>query len=140
MERWARQFMAAGSGQVNNRPVVLMIVFSLLFVISGCGVAQRASQTPETDALIRAARSGNVDTVKALLTAPDVNVNGIDEQGNTALIEAARYGHDHVVTVLLMAKADSSAKNHEGKTALMLATEGGHDETVRALTNPGIAR
>jgi ankyrin repeat protein len=70
----------------------------------------------------------------ALLASPDVDVNAVDEHGNTPLIEAARFGHDKVATALLIAHADPSIKNDEGKTALMLAAEGRHDETVRVLT------
>lgn len=118
----------------------LVIVLSVLFVVAGCGVARRATLSPETDALLRAARAGNADTVRALLASPNVNVNGIDEHGNTPLIEAARFGHDEVVTALLIAKADVKTKNDEGKTALMLAAEGGHDETVRVLTQSGVGK
>lgn len=118
----------------------LVIVLSVLFVVAGCGVARRATRSPETDALLRAARAGNADTVRALLASPNVDVNAIDEHGNTPLIEAARFGHDEVVTALLIAKADVKTKNDEGKTALMLAAEGGHDETVRVLTQSGVGK
>jgi uncharacterized protein len=118
----------------------LVIVLSVLFAVAGCGVARRAARSPETDALLRAARAGNADTVRALLASPNVDVNGIDEHGNTPLIEAARFGHDEVVTALLIAKADVKTKNDEGKTALMLAAEGGHDETVRVLTQAGTGK
>ena len=117
----------------------LVIVLSVLLAV-GCGVARRATRSPETDALLRAARAGNADTVRALLASPNVDVNGIDEHGNTPLIEAARFGHDEVVTALLIAKADVKTKNDEGKTALMLAAEGGHDETVRAITQAGAGK
>jgi ankyrin repeat protein len=110
---------------------------AVLLAIAGCSVAKRARRSPETDALLRAASAGNADTVRNLLVSPDVDVNGIDDQGNTALMEAARFGHDEVVTALLTAKTDVKIKNKEGKTALMLAAEGGHDETVRALTQAG---
>src|SRR5919106_1649801 len=106
----------------------------VLFVLQGCGVTKRATRSPETDALLRAAGAGNADTVRTLLASPNVDVNGIDEHGNTPLIEAARFGHDEVVTALLIAKAEMNQMNDEGKTAMMLAAEGGHDETVRALT------
>jgi serine/threonine-protein phosphatase 6 regulatory ankyrin repeat subunit B len=66
-----------------------------------------------------------------------VDVNARDEQGNTPLIEAARGGHDEVVQILLVAKADARAKNRDGKTALMLASEGGHDQVVRRLRQAG---
>lgn len=111
-----------------------------MFVVQGCGVAKRATRSPETDALLRAARAGNADTVRALLASPNVDVNGLDEHGNTPLIEAARSGHDEVVTALLIAKADMKTTNDEGKTALMLAAEGGHDETVRVLTEAGAGK
>ena len=115
----------------------LLIVLSLVFTFAGCSVAKRASRSPETDALLLAATAGNADTVRSLLSSPNVDVNGIDEHGNTPLIQAARFGHDEVVTALLIAKAEVSTKNNEGKTALMLAAEGGHDQTVRMLTQAG---
>ena len=120
--------------------VTSVFVVSLLFAVQGCGVAERATRSSETDALLRAARAGNADTVRALLASPNVDVNGIDEHGNTPLIEAARFGHDEVVTALLTAKADMKVKNDEGKTALMLAAELGHDETVRMLTHAGAGK
>jgi len=126
--------------QVSARTATLGIVVSLLFVIGGCGVAKRATRSPETDALLRAARAGNADTVRTLLASPNVDVNGVDEHGNTPLIEAARFGHDEVVTALLIAKADMKIKNNEGKAALMLAADGGHDETVRVLTQAGAGK
>jgi ankyrin repeat protein len=123
-----------------QRVVVSVFVVSLLFAIQGCGVAKRATRSPATDALLRAASMGNADTVRSILASPNVDVNGIDDHGNTPLIQAARFGHDEVVTALLIAKADVKIKNDEGKTALMLAAEGGHDETVRALTQAGAGK
>ena len=120
-----------------QRTVAPVIVLFVLFVAQGCGVAKRATRSPETDALLRAARAGNADTVRALLASPNVDINGLDEHGNTPLIEAARSGHDEVVTALLIAKADIEIKNDEGKTALMVAAEGGHDQTVKFLTEAG---
>ena len=117
----------------------LVIVFSLLFTIFGCST-KRVARSPETEALLRAASAGNVETVRTLLASPNVDVNGIDDQGNTAMIQAARFGHDEVVTQLLIAKADPKIKNNEGKTALMVAAEGGHDETVAVLTQAGAGK
>lgn len=123
-----------------QRRAIPVIILSMLFAIAGCGVAKRATRSPETDALLRAASAGNADTVRTLLASPNVDVNGIDDHGNTALIQAARFGHDEVVTALLLAKADMNAKNDEGKTALMLAAEGGHDETIKMLTSAGAGK
>jgi ankyrin repeat protein len=112
----------------------------LLSLIPCCNRATHAVRTPETDALFRAVHAGSPDTVMALLNSGKVDVNAVDEHGNTPLIEAARFGHDKIATVLLLAHADPLVKNDEGKTALMLASEGGHDETVRVLTQAGVAR
>ncbi len=120
--------------------IATLIVLSLSLALLGCNAAKRATRSPETDALLRAARLGNADTVRSLLATPSVDVNGVDEHGNTSLIEAARFGHDDVVAALLMAKADVNIKNDEGKTALILASEGGHDETVRVLTQAGAGK
>ncbi len=122
------------------RYTTTLVLGLILFAVVGCGAAKRATRSPETDALLRAASAGNADTVRTLLVSPNVDVNGIDENGNTPLILAARFGHDEVVTALLIAKADVTTKNNEGKTALMLASEGGHDETVRALTQAGAGK
>lgn len=112
----------------------LFFIGVLALCLFGCNSAQRATTSPETDALLRAARAGNADTVRSLLASPNVNVNGVDTDGNSALIEAARFGHDDVVQALLIAKADPNIKNRDGKTAMMLASEGGHDEVIRLLT------
>ena len=123
----------------HNHSVVSIIVVLLvnsLFGI-GCSSVRQATRSQETDALFRAVRAGSPDTVQALLASPNVDVNAVDEHGNTPLIEAARLGHDKVATALLIAHADPSIKNDEGKTALMLAAEGRHDETVRVLTEAG---
>jgi ankyrin repeat protein len=110
-----------------------MIIF-LILAIAGCSKTGHAGHSQETEALFRAVRAGSPDTVQALLASPNVDVNAVDEQGNTPLIEAARFGHDKVATLLLIAHANPSIKNNEGKTALMLAAEGKHDETVKVLT------
>ena len=123
-----------------HRVTTPLFILLLLFALQGCGAAKRATRTPETDALLQAARAGNADTVRALLASPNVDVNGVDEHGNTSVIEAARFGHDDVVTALVIAKADVNVKNREGKTALMLAAENGHDETVRILTQAGAGK
>ena|SRR5215216_6516589 len=123
-----------------RRVTTPLFILLLLFVLQGCGVSKRATRSQETDALLQAARAGNADTVRSLLASPNADVNGVDEHGNTPLIEAARFGHDDVVTALLIARADVKVKNNEGKTALILAAENGHDETVRKLMQAGAGK
>jgi uncharacterized protein len=123
-----------------NKRWQTFLIGTLMIFAFGCNSARQATTTPETEALLQAARLGNADTVKSLLASPNVDVNGADANGNTALIEAARFGHDDVVAALLIARADVNLKNRDGKTALILASEGGHDEAVRLLTQAGSAR
>lgn len=115
-------------------------VMVMLLVLSGCSTAKKATRSPETDALLRAATAGNAESVRTLLASPNADVNGVDELGNTPLIQASRFGHDDVVTALLIAKPNVNARNDEGKTALMLAAEGGHEETVLLLTQAGASK
>jgi hypothetical protein len=122
-------------GTMLRRKVV--IALALLVGLAGCAEARRATRSPETDALLQAARTGHADTVKSLLTGGKADVNGRDERGNTPLIEAARAGHDDVVQAMLVARADVSAKNDQGQTALALAALGGHDNVVRLLRQAG---
>ena len=117
----------------------IAILILLAAVAGGCSQPTQLTRSPETESLLRAARAGHGDTVRALLSSPKADVNGRDEHGNTPLIEATRFGHDDVVQALLVAKADVKVKNDEGKTALMLAAEGGHDEIVRLLKQAGAA-
>lgn len=113
------------------------VLLAALLVMAGCSRTPPPARNPQSDALLRAAREGNADTVKALLSAQDADVNATDERGSTALIEAARYGHDDVVRALLAAGANIKARDNNGKTALMVAVAGGHDEVVRVLKEAG---
>jgi ankyrin repeat protein len=122
-----------------KRALTLAIIATLL-VLSGCIGAKKASRSPETDALFRAAAAGDVDTVRELVASPNVDINAIDENWNTPLMQAAREGHDEVVQTLIIAKANINARNKQGKTALALAADGAHDETVRVLVQAGAPR
>ena len=119
---------------LQNKRSQLFAIVALTLCIFGCTAPRNATTSPETDALFRAARDGNADTVRSLLASRNADVNATDADGDTPLIEAARFGHDEVVSALLIAKADANIKNRDGKTAIMLAAEAGHDETVRLLT------
>jgi ankyrin repeat protein len=119
---------------VRKNKLAILFFLGLLLVISGC---RHTTQSPETQALLRAAREGHADAVEELLKTPGIEVNARDESGNTALLEAARFGHDHVARVLLAAGADVKMRDKDGKTPLMLAVAGGHDEVVRVLRQAG---
>jgi hypothetical protein len=84
--------------------------------------------------LIYAARKGHTEIVKALLAAPNIDVNAKDDAETAALILAARHGHTEIVKALLAApNIDVNAKDWEGNTALCWAADRGHTEIVKAL-------
>lgn len=117
---------------------VVIVLFAAVVMLAGCSEGGRpVARSPESDALLRAAREGHADTVRTLLASPNADVNATDERGSTALIEAARYGHDEVVRVLLARGANVRARDRDGKTALMLAAQGGHDMVVQQLRQAG---
>ncbi|MGH9944400.1 MAG: ankyrin repeat domain-containing protein [Pyrinomonadaceae bacterium] len=119
---------------------VLCGAVMLLLAFIGCAADRTpTARSPETDALMRAARGGHADTIKNLLASPGADVNAKGERGDTALMEAARFGHDDAVRALLVAQSDVRARNEDGKTALMLAAEGGHTQTVQLLKQAGAA-
>ena len=121
-----------------RRMMIVGVLLAVSMALAACAQQNTPSaRNPQSEALLRAAREGNADTVKALLSSPGADVNATDERGSTPLIEAARYGHDDVARALLAAGANTKAKDKDGKTALMFAVQGGHDEVVRALKQAG---
>ena len=62
-------------------------------------------------ALFEASTQGNLGVVRALLDAPDIDVNAANEDGWTPLICAAGLGHLEVVRALLnRSDADANAR------------------------------
>lgn len=59
------------------------------------------------------------------------------DEGQTALILAARNGHLEVVEALLKAGADPDHATADGRTALIMAAEGGHATVVESLLRAG---
>lgn len=87
--------------------------------------------------LINKAIVGDISAVKELLEF-GVDPNYINNTGNTALRQAARYGHAEVVRLLLAGGADIDLKNRTtGGTALMVASVRGEPEIVEILLKAG---
>src|SRR5918999_2040766 len=79
---------------------------------------------------------GHIVTARALLEAgatADLEL----ENGNRALMIAARRGNRDAVKLLLDFKANPRAKNHSGETALQLAAWDGHAALVQPLVAAG---
>lgn len=71
-------------------------------------------------ALMRAVRSGKVESVKLLIDAK-ADVNSVNKQGYSPMQLAALSGSPEKVKLLLAAKADLNLKDATGRTALDLA-------------------
>lgn len=89
-----------------------------------------------TGDLITAARSGDLDRVRALL-ATGAPANGADEQGERPLLAAVAAGHGEVLRVLLRAGANPDVKGPQGRTALGLAAAAGYTDLAGQLVRAG---
>ena len=86
--------------------------------------------------LTYAARSGNPETVSALVNAgADVNVQ--NNIGNAPLMWAAWSGNPETVSALVNAGADVNVQNYDGKPPLIWAASFGNHENVNILVNAG---
>ena len=87
--------------------------------------------------LVRAAYTGNVERVKALLNE-GVNPNSADRIDQTALFFAAKHGFTEVVKALLAGGAEvDKPAGHKKRTALFVAAINGHYEIAKALIAAG---
>jgi ankyrin repeat protein len=87
----------------------------------------------ESIQLIQAARAGNIDRVKSLLSAK-VNLN-LDR--GDAIGSAAAAGHTEIVQILIQAGANVNLSDRSGFTPLASAAYAGYGEIVRLLIDAG---
>lgn len=66
-----------------------------------------------------------------------VDINGMEEEGRTALMLASFNGHSEIVLVLVDAGAVIDRRDGMGRTALLYAATGPFPETVRILLDKG---
>ena len=85
--------------------------------------------------LFLAASHGYDQVIKSLVDDPDIDINWKEEQsGSTALIEAVRGRHRHVVRhILRHHNVDVNQKDSNGASALSIAAWEGYCEMVRML-------
>lgn len=82
------------------------------------------------------ARLGNHEAVKDLLAGYNLpagmeyTIDSVDEEGNTVLLVAARWGHKRICKHALRRGMDINAVNDEGRTAVELAVKYGHEDTA----------
>jgi ankyrin repeat protein len=110
--------------------------FLCLCVVLLVGCLPGSARAQSGDALIDAAKRGELAEVQALLSQ-GVDVNGTDKNGKTALMESARTGKNDVVKALIAAKANLDAQDKDGWTAPMRAVTAAQAVTLKTLAEAG---
>jgi ankyrin repeat protein len=90
--------------------------------------------------IIKAAKSGDLARVKALLASDATLVHARDTDGSTPLHCATWKGHLHVVDLLLSSNADVNAQNHNehwGTTPLHAAAHANQTAIAQLLIDHG---
>eukprot|EP00435_Cladocopium_sp_Y103_P016763 s3035_g4.t1 len=80
-----------------------------------------------------AARSGQLEVIRFLLSQKQVSMNGKNKNGWTPLMWAAIVGHSEVTELLIQATCDIYARDEKGMTALMWAAKHGHQDVAKQL-------
>ncbi len=89
------------------------------------------------DALLIASIRGNKEVAEQLIRYNKELVKKADAKGNQAIHKAAQYGHDELLSTLIMSNADPKAANDSENTPLMLASRFGHDKAAAILLTSG---
>ena len=107
------------------------LLYTLLLLLLGVLGCQPSAQ--QTEALLSAAKAGDLEKVKALLKGEPKLVFSTDTNGMTALHLAAHNGHKDMAEFLLASKAKVEAKNNNGATPLHSAAAFGDKDTAKLL-------
>ena len=86
---------------------------------------------------MKAAQHSEAEDCIKLLVQAGAGVNTIDNEGNTALIHAAKRGYNECIKTLFEAGADLNVSNVRGYTGLMEAAERGFLECTQELVQSG---
>jgi ankyrin repeat protein len=115
---------------INGHPAVAKLLLEN-------GASPRVPGDGGADAALRlAARKGYAELV-APLVERGANVDGLDKNGRTPLMEAAARGLAGVAQALLKRGAAVNVKDGDGRTALLIAAAAGNRDVVEVLLKAG---
>jgi hypothetical protein len=141
------QFSAIGELQVNSRNSSrLLPILAFFLVLTSCIDEPPEPRFPSPlyappwdekwdlvpYAFVLAAQEGMTDSVRTYLQAGVEMNERVD--GTTALIMAAKFGHQETLELLLQEGADPYATDSGDVSALIWAQRSGHEELVQILT------
>lgn len=110
--------------------------FTMLLVAASVPVQAQNRPVIEDNALIEAARAGDIETINiALLSGHNINQYG--NAGKTALHVAAEWGHARALRHLLDQGARIDRRARDRQTALTYAVTRGHAEVALVLLQAG---
>src|SRR5574339_1038691 len=120
---------------MHRRVYVLLSAVAILVAMGETSVAGAAGNDP----LNAAARAGDWNTVKTLLTKGlrGDQVNVADSDGTRALHWAIRVDEVDIAQLLLRAGADAKSANRLGMTPLYMAATNGNPAMIRLLLDAG---
>lgn len=120
---------------MKNKITHIMLGAVLSFVWTGAYVQADTPYNAPQRVILRAARAGAEQLQQALAGGLDINAR--DDDGETALMEAADDGNLRAVNNLIAAGANVNLRNDDAETALMMAADEGHTAVVRSLISAG---
>lgn len=128
-----------------NQGIIGAMVLFILIGLHAQAQTQSTLETPmavtgsaENSKFLEAARSGDVDQIRALLDQK-AEINATSETGRTALMIAAMNGQAEVVKLLLERGADVQLQDNKGQTARKLAVEFDQTDIVKLLDQAAVA-
>lgn len=111
-----------------------MIIYNIIAAAIAAAIiiplasAEGSSYQLQQEAVYEAACRGG-DKLRAVLSE-GVNINTINDSGDTALMKAASENQYDVVSVLVNNGANVNMQNHKGETALIIAAGKGNSDVV----------
>lgn len=105
-----------------------------LCLMAFTGLKANSTSNEIKDNIFTAIRSIDYVSINVLLS-DGVNIDTVDQEGNTPLMVAAQIGNPRIVDIILSHKADVNKQNNMGETALMIAAKTGQLEIVEKLVS-----
>lgn len=111
---------------------------SMLLVLIVLGLSFAGIQTDlYAQSLIETVKTGNLRSVKKILTKKSTNINEVDQDGLTSLMIATIANDSAMVVTLLEAGADPNVQSKSGMTALHAAAFNNRDQIMQYIIAAG---